>query len=133
MVFVGTVDAGLGFTIDAKIMMDGSPQYKVRNSKGATYYVTANEAHVYAKNLCCTIKSLAKNDKAFQFVNYNFIPNVACNRSEYCCFVISSLLFFPCFVTVKLSFVKEACPSEVSFTIRGTLLKGESLCSTIIF
>lgn len=49
MVFVGTVDAGLGFTIDAKVMMDGSPQYKVRNSKGATYYATANEAHVYAK------------------------------------------------------------------------------------
>jgi len=49
VVFVGTVDAGLGFTIDAKVMMDGSPQYKVRNSKGATYYATANEAHVYAK------------------------------------------------------------------------------------
>lgn len=41
----GTVDEGLGFTIDAKV----SPQYKVHNSKGTTYYVTANEAYVYVK------------------------------------------------------------------------------------
>ncbi|EOA3906114.1 N-acetylmuramoyl-L-alanine amidase, partial [Bacillus cytotoxicus] len=30
----GTVDAGLGFTIDAKVTVNGSPQYKVHNSKG---------------------------------------------------------------------------------------------------
>ncbi|PFK14262.1 N-acetylmuramoyl-L-alanine amidase [Bacillus cereus] len=41
----GTVDAGLGFTIDAKVSVNGSPQYKVHNSKGKTYYVTANEAY----------------------------------------------------------------------------------------
>ncbi|OOR49678.1 N-acetylmuramoyl-L-alanine amidase [Bacillus pseudomycoides] len=29
--------------------MNGSPQYKVHNSKGQTYYVTANEAFVYVK------------------------------------------------------------------------------------
>ncbi|PFK02630.1 N-acetylmuramoyl-L-alanine amidase [Bacillus cereus] len=45
----GSVDTGLGFTIDVKIMVDGSPQYKVHNSKGKTYYVTANEAFVYVK------------------------------------------------------------------------------------
>ncbi|MGE6847719.1 N-acetylmuramoyl-L-alanine amidase [Bacillus tropicus] len=45
----GSVDAGLGFTIDAKINVNGSPQYKVHNSKGKTYYVTANEAYVYVK------------------------------------------------------------------------------------
>ena len=45
----GSVDAGLGFTIDTKINVNGSPQYKVRNSKGKTYYVTANEAYVYVK------------------------------------------------------------------------------------
>ncbi|MDM5186429.1 N-acetylmuramoyl-L-alanine amidase [Bacillus sp. DX4.1] len=44
-----TLDVGLGFTIDTKVMVDGSPQYKVHNSKDAMYYVTANEAHVYAK------------------------------------------------------------------------------------
>ncbi|WP_170958303.1 hypothetical protein [Bacillus pseudomycoides] len=49
MVFVGTVDAGLGFTIDAKVTVNGSPQYKVQNSKGKTYYVTASEAYVYVK------------------------------------------------------------------------------------
>ncbi|MCU5005782.1 N-acetylmuramoyl-L-alanine amidase [Bacillus pacificus] len=45
----GSVDAGLGFTIDAKINVNGSPQYKVHNSKGKTYYVTASEAYVYVK------------------------------------------------------------------------------------
>ncbi|OUB11261.1 N-acetylmuramoyl-L-alanine amidase [Bacillus thuringiensis serovar yunnanensis] len=42
----GSVDAGLGFTIDAKVSVNGSPQYKVRNSKGKTYYVTASPAFV---------------------------------------------------------------------------------------
>ncbi|MGH1326226.1 N-acetylmuramoyl-L-alanine amidase [Bacillus pretiosus] len=42
----GTVDAGLGFTIDAKVDVNGSPQYKVHNSKGNMYYITANDAYV---------------------------------------------------------------------------------------
>ncbi|PFU01574.1 N-acetylmuramoyl-L-alanine amidase [Bacillus thuringiensis] len=45
----GSVDTGLGFTIDAKVSVNGSPQYKVHNSKGKTYYVTTNEAYVYVK------------------------------------------------------------------------------------
>ncbi|MEH7215880.1 N-acetylmuramoyl-L-alanine amidase [Bacillus toyonensis] len=45
----GSVDAGLGFTIDVKVSVNGSPQYKVRNSKGKTYYITASEAYVYVK------------------------------------------------------------------------------------
>ncbi|AJG59884.1 N-acetylmuramoyl-L-alanine amidase [Bacillus cereus] len=45
----GTVDVGLGFTIDATVMVNGSPQYKVHNSKGTTYYITASEAYVYVK------------------------------------------------------------------------------------
>ncbi|MEC2551485.1 N-acetylmuramoyl-L-alanine amidase [Bacillus tropicus] len=45
----GSVDAGLGFTIDAKVSVNGSPQYKVHNSKGKIYYITANEAYVYVK------------------------------------------------------------------------------------
>ncbi|MEK4707087.1 N-acetylmuramoyl-L-alanine amidase [Bacillus sp. FSL R10-2780] len=45
----GSVDAGLGFTIDAKVSVNGSSQYKVHNSQGKTYYVTANEAYVYVK------------------------------------------------------------------------------------
>ncbi|MBC6973039.1 N-acetylmuramoyl-L-alanine amidase [Bacillus sp. Xin] len=45
----GTLDTGLGFTIDEKVMVNGSPQYKVHNSKGKTYYVTANKAYVYVK------------------------------------------------------------------------------------
>ncbi|MGH0448710.1 N-acetylmuramoyl-L-alanine amidase [Bacillus mycoides] len=45
----GSVDEGLGFTIDAKVTVNGSPQYKVHNSRGTTYYVTANEAYVYVK------------------------------------------------------------------------------------
>ncbi|MDN4875963.1 N-acetylmuramoyl-L-alanine amidase [Bacillus cereus] len=46
---VGSVDVGLGFTIDAKVSVNGSPQYKVHNSKGKIYYITANEAYVYVK------------------------------------------------------------------------------------
>ncbi|MEH7456310.1 N-acetylmuramoyl-L-alanine amidase [Bacillus sp. JJ1127] len=42
----GTVDAGLGFTIDAKVDVNGSPQYRVHNSKGNTYYITASDAYV---------------------------------------------------------------------------------------
>ncbi|MEZ2325798.1 N-acetylmuramoyl-L-alanine amidase [Bacillus tropicus] len=45
----GSVGAGLGFTIDAKIKVNGSLQYKVHNSKGTTYYVTASETYVYVK------------------------------------------------------------------------------------
>ncbi len=45
----GFVDAGLGFTIDAKVNVNGSLQYKVHNSKGKIYYITANEAYVYVK------------------------------------------------------------------------------------
>nr|WP_018781434.1 MULTISPECIES: hypothetical protein [Bacillus] len=42
----GTLDAGLGFTIDEKVNVNGSPQYKVHNSKGNTYYITASDAYV---------------------------------------------------------------------------------------
>ena len=45
----GFVDAGVGFTIDAKVSANGSPQYKVKNSRGKTYYVTTNEAYVHVK------------------------------------------------------------------------------------
>ncbi|MGH0586557.1 N-acetylmuramoyl-L-alanine amidase [Bacillus mycoides] len=45
----GSVDAGLGFTIDTQINVNGSPQFKVHNSKGKAYYITANEAYVYVK------------------------------------------------------------------------------------
>ncbi|EJQ69051.1 hypothetical protein IG7_03396 [Bacillus cereus HuA2-4] len=45
----GTVDVGLGFTIDVKVNVNGSSQYKVHNSKGEIYYLTANEAYVYVK------------------------------------------------------------------------------------
>ncbi|MDA2095451.1 N-acetylmuramoyl-L-alanine amidase [Bacillus cereus] len=45
----GFVDVGLGFTIDAKVSVNGSPQYKVHNSKGKTYYITTNEAYVHVK------------------------------------------------------------------------------------
>ena len=45
----GSVDVGLGFKIDVKVSVNGSAQYKVHNSKGKTYYITANEALVYVK------------------------------------------------------------------------------------
>ncbi|MGN4945230.1 N-acetylmuramoyl-L-alanine amidase [Bacillus cereus group sp. MYBK104-1] len=42
----GIIDAGLGFTIDAKVDVNSSPQYKVHNSKGNTYYITASDSYV---------------------------------------------------------------------------------------
>ncbi|MDM8365792.1 N-acetylmuramoyl-L-alanine amidase [Bacillus thuringiensis] len=45
----GTVDSGEGFTIDEKVSVNGSPQFKVHNSKGKTYYVTVNKAYVYVE------------------------------------------------------------------------------------
>lgn len=45
----GTVDVGLGFSIDAKVNVNGSPKYKVYNSKGDTYYITASDAYVNVK------------------------------------------------------------------------------------
>ncbi len=45
----GTVGEGLEFSIDAKVTVNGSSQYKVHNSKGKIYYVTTNEAYVYLK------------------------------------------------------------------------------------
>ncbi|MGE7866280.1 N-acetylmuramoyl-L-alanine amidase [Bacillus paramycoides] len=42
----GSVDTGLGFTIDTKVTVNGSSQYKVHNSKGKTYYVTASNVYV---------------------------------------------------------------------------------------
>ncbi|MFB6649234.1 N-acetylmuramoyl-L-alanine amidase [Bacillus toyonensis] len=42
----GMVNTGEGFIIDAKVSVNGSPQYKVHNSKGKTYYVTANEFYI---------------------------------------------------------------------------------------
>ncbi|MGG0725884.1 N-acetylmuramoyl-L-alanine amidase [Bacillus mycoides] len=43
---VGTVDAGLGFTIIDKLSVNGSPQYKVKNSKSSVFYITASSTYV---------------------------------------------------------------------------------------
>ncbi|WP_197230497.1 N-acetylmuramoyl-L-alanine amidase, partial [Bacillus thuringiensis] len=45
----GTVDEGEGFIMDKKVSLNGFPQYRVHNSKGRAYYVTANAAYVYVK------------------------------------------------------------------------------------
>lgn len=45
----GTVDEGEGFIMDKKVSLNGFSQYRVHNSKGKTYYVTANAAYVYVK------------------------------------------------------------------------------------
>ncbi|MCY9198919.1 N-acetylmuramoyl-L-alanine amidase family protein [Bacillus atrophaeus] len=44
---VGTVDKGLGFpTVVEKVKVGNAYQYKVKNSKGATYYITAADEYV---------------------------------------------------------------------------------------
>ncbi|MDM8361574.1 N-acetylmuramoyl-L-alanine amidase [Bacillus thuringiensis] len=45
----GYVDTGLGFTIDEKVNVNGSPQYKVRNSRGDVFYLTASSYYVEVK------------------------------------------------------------------------------------
>ncbi|EEL95892.1 N-acetylmuramoyl-L-alanine amidase [Bacillus mycoides] len=45
----GTLDAGLGFTIDAKVTVNGLTQYKVHNLTGNIYYNTASNAYVNLK------------------------------------------------------------------------------------
>ncbi|MGH1256655.1 MULTISPECIES: N-acetylmuramoyl-L-alanine amidase [Bacillus] len=45
----GTVDAGLGFTIIDKVSVGGSPQYKVKNSRGNVFYITASSYYVKIK------------------------------------------------------------------------------------
>ncbi|MEI4617357.1 peptidoglycan recognition family protein [Bacillus cereus] len=45
----GTLDAGEGFIVDEKVSVDGFTQFKVHNSKGRAYYMTASEAFVYVK------------------------------------------------------------------------------------
>lgn len=45
----GTCQSGLGFTIVGKVSVDGAEQYKVKNSKGAIFYITASEKFVTVK------------------------------------------------------------------------------------
>ncbi|PEC29054.1 N-acetylmuramoyl-L-alanine amidase [Bacillus thuringiensis] len=45
----GTVDEGLGFTILDKVSVNGSSQYKVKNSRGSVYYITASSYYVEIK------------------------------------------------------------------------------------
>ncbi len=45
----GAVDAGLGFTIDAQVIVNGSEQYKVNNSRGNVFYITASSYYVKIK------------------------------------------------------------------------------------
>ncbi|PFJ16503.1 N-acetylmuramoyl-L-alanine amidase [Bacillus cereus] len=45
----GTVDKGLGFVIDGEISVNGFVQYKVHNSHGTTFYITASLNYVNVK------------------------------------------------------------------------------------
>ncbi|MED2985175.1 peptidoglycan recognition family protein [Bacillus thuringiensis] len=45
----GTVDEGLGFTILDKVSVNGSQQYKVKNSRGSVFYITASSYYVEIK------------------------------------------------------------------------------------
>ncbi|MGE0976255.1 N-acetylmuramoyl-L-alanine amidase [Bacillus cereus] len=45
----GTVDEGLGFTILNKVSVNGSQQYKVKNSRGNVFYITASSYYVEIK------------------------------------------------------------------------------------
>jgi LysM repeat protein len=42
----GYLEANYGFTIVSRIMVQGSYQYQVKNSRGAIFYITANDDFV---------------------------------------------------------------------------------------
>lgn len=44
--YAGTVDKGLGFTVIGKLTVEGAPQFKVKNSAGKVFYLTANPQYV---------------------------------------------------------------------------------------
>ncbi|EGT1437837.1 N-acetylmuramoyl-L-alanine amidase, partial [Listeria monocytogenes] len=47
----GTVNKGIGFpTVVEKVKVGTAYQYKVKNSKGATFYITASDKYVELKN-----------------------------------------------------------------------------------
>ncbi|AIW83151.1 n-acetylmuramoyl-L-alanine amidase family 2 [Bacillus mycoides] len=39
----------MGFTIIDKVSVNGSPQYKVKNSRGNAFYITASSYYVSVK------------------------------------------------------------------------------------
>ncbi|MED3484942.1 N-acetylmuramoyl-L-alanine amidase [Bacillus toyonensis] len=45
----GTVDEGLGFIIIDKVSVNGSQQYKVKNSRGNVFYITSSSYYVKIK------------------------------------------------------------------------------------
>ncbi|MGE6551314.1 N-acetylmuramoyl-L-alanine amidase [Bacillus mycoides] len=45
----GTVDKGLGFQNLDKVSVNGTPQYKVKNSRGNVFYITASSYYVEIK------------------------------------------------------------------------------------
>ncbi|MCY9156197.1 N-acetylmuramoyl-L-alanine amidase [Bacillus haynesii] len=55
---VGTVNKGYGFpTVVEKVKVGSAYQYKVKNSKGATYYITASDKYVEVSGSVKTVSS----------------------------------------------------------------------------
>ncbi|KAA6452730.1 peptidoglycan recognition protein family protein [Bacillus swezeyi] len=59
---VGTVNKGIGFpTVVEKVKVGSAYQYKVKNSKGATYYITASDKYVKVSGKVKTASSPSKS------------------------------------------------------------------------
>ncbi|AMR10831.1 N-acetylmuramoyl-L-alanine amidase [Bacillus licheniformis] len=59
---VGTVNKGYGFpTVVEKVKVGSAYQYKVKNSKGATYYITASDKYVEVSGSVKTASSPSKS------------------------------------------------------------------------
>ena len=59
---VGTVNKGLGFpTVVEKVKVGSAYQYKVKNSKGSTYYITASDKYVEVSGNVKTASSPSKS------------------------------------------------------------------------
>ncbi|WP_123032255.1 N-acetylmuramoyl-L-alanine amidase [Bacillus sp. TYF-LIM-B05] len=74
---VGTVNKGIGFpTVVEKIRVGRAYQYKVKNSKGATYYITASDKYVEVSGNVKTASSPSKSTASKSSSGFSSIKSV---------------------------------------------------------
>ena len=81
---VGRVNKGVGFpTIVRKVKVGKGEQYEVKNSKGASYYITANSKYVAVVGASKPKKQLTIKEMADRIVNEKNVPTGHNKRREW--------------------------------------------------
>lgn len=81
---VGRVNKGIGFpTIVRKLKVGKGEQYEVKNSKGASYYITANSEYVAVVGASKPKKQLTIKEMADRIVNEKNVPTGHNKRREW--------------------------------------------------